>query len=96
MTKDDVARVLQVLVELQASATRSQHTRQRRLAHLKGLAPHVLAVELDQVEGPHEHVAVMVTPAQLLEDRQTVPITRHSLAVDDARPYRQRLDGLDD
>jgi hypothetical protein len=35
----------------------------------------------------------MVTPAQLLEDRQTVPITRHRLAVDDAGSHRQRLDG---
>jgi hypothetical protein len=90
MTKDDVAAVLQVLVELQARVARSQYTRQRRLAHLNWLAPHVLTVEFEQVETPHEHVAVLPTPAQLFEDRQPGPIARHRLAVDDARPHRQR------
>jgi hypothetical protein len=56
----------------------------------------VLAVELEQVEGPHERVAVLVTPPQFLEDRQTVSITRHRLAVDDAGAHRQRRHGLDD
>jgi hypothetical protein len=39
---------------------------------------------------------VMVTPAQLLEDRQTVSITRNRLAVDNAGAYPQGVEGLDD
>jgi hypothetical protein len=96
VAKDDIAGVLQVLVELQASAARSQHTDERRLAHLDGLTPQVLAVELEQIEAPHEHVPVLQTPAQLLEDRQTGSVTRHRLAVDDARSHRQRRQGLAD
>jgi hypothetical protein len=38
----------------------------------------------------------MVAPTQFLENRQTVSITRHRLAVDDAGPHRQRGDGLND
>jgi len=41
-------------------------------------------------------MAAMVAPAQLFEDRQTVSIARHRLAVDDAGSHRQRRQGLDD
>jgi hypothetical protein len=35
----------------------------------------------------------MVTPPQFLKDREPHRITRHRLAVDDARPHRQRRRG---
>jgi hypothetical protein len=56
----------------------------------------VLVVLGEQVERPHEHVAVMVTPAQFLEDRQTIPIARHGLAVDNTGLHRQRVDRFGD
>jgi hypothetical protein len=80
-----------MLVELQADLRPPQEPRERTLARLNRLAPHVPAVQLQQVEAPRKHVPVTVTPAQPLEDRQAAFITRHRLAVDDAavaRPIR--------
>jgi hypothetical protein len=64
MPQDDIARHRDVLVELQADLRPPQEARERTLARLNRLAPHVPAVQLQQVEAPRKHVPVTVTPAQ--------------------------------
>jgi hypothetical protein len=59
--------LFEVLVEPQARWRSCKQARQRRLAHGEWIAPHVLTVELDQIEHPHEHVRVMAPIADALE-----------------------------
>jgi hypothetical protein len=54
------------------------------------LAPQVVAVQFDQVEGVEEDVAVMAALAQPVEYRQAVVVASHRFAVDQARDHAQR------
>jgi hypothetical protein len=47
------------------------------------IAPEVVAVQLDQVEGPHKHVRVMVPVSDAIEQRDPVVATCDRLPVDD-------------
>src|SRR5262249_21785526 len=49
---------LQVLVEAQAKASFGQHTSKHGLAHFQGITPHVVAIQLDQVESVEEGTVV--------------------------------------
>jgi hypothetical protein len=49
--KDGRAVAFQMLVEAQAKANFGQHTSKRGLAHFQRITPHVVAIQLDQVEG---------------------------------------------
>ena len=61
MSEDGRAVALHVLVEAQDKASFGQHTSKRGLADLKRVAPQVVAVQLDQVEGAEDfHRAVFV------------------------------------
>ena len=51
MGKDGRAIALDMLIEPDAGASLGQHARKRGLADLKRIAPQVVAVQLDQVEG---------------------------------------------
>jgi hypothetical protein len=42
-----------------------------RLPHVERMAPQIVAVELDQVEGPHEHVRVVVALPDALKSWQS-------------------------
>jgi hypothetical protein len=50
------------------------------------IAAQVVAVQLDQVEGVQEHVAVMLTVADTLERCEPVVIAQDGFPIDDARP----------
>ena len=47
-----------MLVEAQAKASFGQHTSERGLAHLQRITPHVVAVQLDQVESVQKRAIV--------------------------------------
>src|SRR6516225_8269879 len=50
MGEDGRAVAFQMLVEAQAKASFGQHTSKRGLAHFQRITPHVVAIQLDQVE----------------------------------------------
>jgi hypothetical protein len=54
-------------VQPQARGSFCQHRGQRRLAHLERLAPQVVAVKLDQVEGIEEHARIVPAVADAIE-----------------------------
>jgi hypothetical protein len=58
------------------------------LAHGKRIAPQVIAVEFDQVEGPHEHVRVMTAVADAIERRDAIgPYPQGAQAPAHLRPH---------
>src|SRR5215831_11649602 len=64
------------------------------LADLKRIAPQVVTVQFDQVEGVQERVVIMAAVANEIERGNAVVIAGDSLAVDNARARsqaRQRL-----
>ena len=58
MGEDGRAVALDVLVEAQAKASFCQHASKRGLAHFQRITPHVVAVQLDEVEGVEEYALV--------------------------------------
>ena len=62
---------------------------------LDWLAPHVGAVQLQQVEGVEEGARLVPPAAERLEDGQTPLVAAHDLAVDQAGPHLEVVHGLD-
>jgi hypothetical protein len=73
-----------MLVEAQAKASFGQHTSKRGLAHFQRITPHVVAVQLNQVEGVEEGVTVMASVADTVERGNAVVVTHNRLPIDDA------------
>src|SRR5262249_22464090 len=95
MGKDGRAVAFQMLVEAQAKASFGQRTSKRGLAHFQGIAPEIVAVQFDQVEGVQERAVIMAAVANEIERSNAVVIAGNSFAIDDAgtRTHaRQRLD----
>jgi len=67
-----------------AKAGFGQHTSKRGLAHLQRITPHVVAIQLDQVESVEEGTVVMAVVTDEVERRHAVVVASHGLAVDDA------------
>jgi hypothetical protein len=59
MLEDDWSLDLQVLIEPQPVPSASEKVLQRCLASVERVASHVIPVELDQIERPHENVHIM-------------------------------------
>ena len=59
-----------------------QYPRQGAFAHLQRFAPHVLPIELEQVERKQKHPPVLAPVSQPVEHRQPIVITGDRLAVD--------------
>ena len=64
MCEDGRAVAFQMLIEPQAKTSFGQHTSKRGLADFKRIAPQVVAIQLDQVEGVEEHPGVVLPVAQ--------------------------------
>ena len=84
MGEDGRAIALNMLVEAEAKASFGQHTSKRGLADLKRIAPQVVAVQFDQVEGVEEYAVVSAVVTDEIERGNAVVIASDSLAVDDA------------
>src|SRR5262249_59845949 len=69
MGKDGGAVALDMLVEAQAKAGFGQHTSKHGLAHFQGITPHVVAIQLDQVESVEEGTVVVAVGANEIERR---------------------------
>ena len=76
--------LVEVLIEAKPGRRASEQAGKRRLAHRERITPHVLTIELDQVEGVEEHARVMVPIADAPKVRGAVLAARHRLPVDDA------------
>ena len=84
MREDGRAVALNMLVEAQAKASLAQHTSKRGLADLKRIAPQVVSVQFDEVEGVEEYALVGALVTDEPERGNAVVIAGNSLAVDDA------------
>jgi hypothetical protein len=89
-------RVVEVLVEAQSWRRASEQAGERRFAHRERVAPQIVAVEFDQVEGIEEHARVVALVPDAVERRDPVVTTGDCLAVDDAGPRMQCGERLDD
>jgi len=96
MGEDGRAVAFHMLVEAQAKASFGQDTSKRGLAHLKRITPHVVAIQLDQVESVEEGTVVMAVVANEIERRHAVVIASDSFAVDNAGARAQACQRLDD
>ena len=73
-----------MFVEADAGAGLGRDRCERGLAHFQRIAPQVVAIQLDQVEGIEEGVAVMASVADTVERGNAVVIAGDSFAVDNA------------
>ena len=68
--------------EPDAGASLGQHARKRGLADLKRIAPQVVAVQFDEVEGVEEYSAVSAVVTDEIEQGNAVVIASDSFAID--------------
>ena len=80
-----------MLVEDDAQVRALEHLGKRSLSDFDRLAP--LAVELEQIECAMHGAGDGPVTAYQFKNRQAVLVANDSLAVDQARPNRQRLNG---
>jgi hypothetical protein len=80
-----------VLVEAQTRRRAREHARERRLSHLKRVAPQVVAIEFYQIERVEEHAPVVPAIADEIEARDAVVAAGDRLAVDDAAQLSQPI-----
>src|SRR5271166_5352661 len=73
---------------------RRGRARERGLPHVEWVAPQVITVQLEQVEGVEEDACVMLAITDAVEVRDAVLAAGKRLAVDDARACAQASEGL--
>ena len=88
--------LVEVLVEVQARRRAREQARERRLAHHERLAPKIIAIEFDQVEGIEEHRRVMAPVSDAIEGRDPILTAGHRLPIDDTGARAQPCQCLDD
>src|SRR5262249_49589146 len=86
MGEDARAVAFDMLVEPDAGASLGQHARKRGLADLKRIAPQVVAIQLDQVEGVEEYALVSAVVTDEIERGNAVVIAGDSFTIDNAGP----------
>src|SRR5262249_32386118 len=91
-----LAVALHMLVEPDAGAGLGHDRCERGLADLKRIAPEVVAVQLNEVEGVEEYALVSAVVTDEIERRNAVVIAGNSFAVDDAGARAQAGQRLDD
>ena len=77
--------MLEVLVEQDTGRRLGQERGESRLARYEGLAPQVVAIQFDQIDGAQEHAVVVVAVSQSVEIRDAIVAASDRLAVDDDR-----------
>src|SRR5262249_7958440 len=96
MGEDGRAVALDMLVEPDAGAGLGHDRCERGLADLKRIAPQIVAVQLDQIEGVQERAVIMTAVAHEIERGNTVVIAGDSFAIDDARARAWACQRLND
>src|SRR5262245_15493345 len=94
--EDGRAVALDMLIEPDAEAGLGHDRRERGLADLKRIAPQVVAVQLDEVEGVEEYALVRALVSDEIERGNTVVIAGDGFTVDDAGARAQACQRLDD
>jgi hypothetical protein len=85
-----------MFIEPDAQAGLGHDKSERGLADMKRIAPQVVAVQLDQVEGVEEYALVSALVADQIERGNAVVIAGDSFAVDNAGVRAEASQGLDD
>jgi hypothetical protein len=80
---------LHVLVELEAGAGLGHDTGERGLADLKWIAPEIVAVQFDQVEGVEEYALVSAVVTDEIERGNAVVIAGDSFSMMQERERRR-------
>src|SRR5262249_5028888 len=96
MAKHGLAVALHVLVKSDARPGLSQDHSQCFLAALAWIAPEVIAVQLDRVEGLKKCFFVVPRLPNRTERRDPVPIAGNRLSIDDAGAAAQAGERLND
>ena len=91
-----LAVALHVLAESDASLGLGHDRCERGLADLKRIAPQVVAVQLDEVEGVQERAVIMAAVANEIERGNAVVIAGDRFAIDDAGARAQASQRFDD
>jgi hypothetical protein len=94
MGEDSRAVAFQMLVEAQAKASFGQRTSKRGLAHFQGIAPQVVAVQFDQVEGVEKYALIRPVMADEVERGNALVIAGNRFAIDDAGAGAQTCERL--
>jgi len=94
--EDSRAIALDMLVEPDAGLGFGHDRCERGLTDLKRIAPQVVAVQLDEVEGVEEDAPVSALVPDEIERGDTVVIASDRLAIDDAGARAQACQRLDD
>ena len=88
--------LVQVLVKPQSWRGAPQKISELYLARGEWIAPHVGPVELDDIEGPHEHAFVSIPSPDKLKTSDPVIAARDGLTIDDAGSGAQPRQSFDD
>ena len=96
MGEDGRAIALDMLIEPHAGSGLGQDRCERGLADLKRIAPQVVTVQLDQVEGVQKHAVVSAVVTDEIERGNAVVIAGNSFAIDDAGAGAQACQRLND
>src|SRR5215831_2272319 len=96
MGEDSRAVAFHVFVEPNAGAGLGHNRRERGLADLERIAPQVVAVQLDEVEGVEEYALVSAVVTDEIERGNAVVIAGDSLAVDNAGARAQLGERIND
>src|SRR5262249_41432437 len=91
MTKYHVTRRYDMVVNLQPYRRFGEQPDQQHLAPLDALAPQVITIKLNEVEGVEEHAPVIAPVAQPAKHRQAIIVPSDRLAIDQTRV---RLEGI--
>jgi len=94
--EDGRAVALHVFVESDAGAGLGHDRRERGLADLKWIAPQVVTVQFDQVEGVQERAVIMAAVANEIKRGNSVVIAGYSFAIDDAGARAQPGERIND
>src|SRR5262245_51554630 len=96
MGEEGRAVAFDMFIEPDAQAGLGHDKSERGLADLKRIAPQVVAVQLDEVEGIKEYALVSAVATNEIERGNAVVIAGDSFAVDDAGARAQASQHLDD
>ena len=94
--EDGRAVALDMLIEPDAGAGLGYDRCERGLADLKWIAPKIVAVEFDEVEGVEQYALVSALVTDEIERGNAVVIASDSFAIDDAGARAQAGQSIDD